>query len=560
MAYIGVSPSNGTRRVHTYTATASQTTFSGAGAEGATLSYKDSNFVDVYQNGVKLGDADYTATSGTSIVLGTGATVSDLVVIVVYDVFSVADTISKADGGTFDASVTFAGDIIKSTAGTSNFAAGVNAGNSIASGGNYNTVIGDEAGTALTTGDDNVAVGYAALKTEDAHGRNTAVGYEALEMLNAGADGENVAVGYRAGEEVTEGIQNTLIGTQAGDALTHADYNTAVGRNALSNDTQGHKSVAIGVSALGSQNFTSSTDTQNTAVGYNCGKSLTTGIRNTLVGHLCGEDLTDSDFNVAIGHGALDADTKGNRSVAIGYNALSSQNFTTSTDSLNVAVGFGSQIGTTTGTQNTSVGTNSLNASSMTGTGNSVYGYEAANSITSGAYNTILGRYAADSLTTGAYNTNIGNDTDVSAADVQFAVAIGHSAVDKGTNTGFITPTSGVYQGNNNASWSTTSDIRIKKNVTDNNIGLDTINKIQVKNFEYRTEDEIVDFDNPKSAVVKKEGVQLGVIAQEIQSILPDVVTEQSTGVLAVNPDNITWYLVNAVKELSAEIKKLKGE
>ena len=111
MAYIGVSPSNGTRRVHTYTATASQTTFSGAGAEGSTLSYKDSNFVDVYQNGVKLGDADYTATSGTSIVLGTGATVSDLVVIVVYDVFSVADTVSKADGGTFDGNVTMAGTL-----------------------------------------------------------------------------------------------------------------------------------------------------------------------------------------------------------------------------------------------------------------------------------------------------------------------------------------------------------------------------------------------------------------------------------------------------------------
>ena len=87
MAYIGVSPSNGVRRVHTYTATASQTTFSGAGAEGTSLSYKDSNFVDVYQNGVKLGDADYTATSGTSIVLGTGASASDLVVIVVFDVF-----------------------------------------------------------------------------------------------------------------------------------------------------------------------------------------------------------------------------------------------------------------------------------------------------------------------------------------------------------------------------------------------------------------------------------------------------------------------------------------
>ena len=167
MPYIGTSPSQGVRKVHTYTATANQTSFSGAGAEGATLSYKDSNFVDVYQNGVKLGDADYTATSGTAIVLGTGATVSDLVVIVAYDVFSAADTVSKADGGQFDGNIvmagtvsvtgtstltgnvaasgnlTVSGDIIKSTAGTSNFAAGVNAGNSIQSGGNYNTVVGD---------------------------------------------------------------------------------------------------------------------------------------------------------------------------------------------------------------------------------------------------------------------------------------------------------------------------------------------------------------------------------------------------------------------------------
>ena len=111
MAYIGVSPSNGVRRVHTYTATASQTTFSGAGAEGTSLSYKDSNFVDVYQNGIKLGDADYTSTSGTSIVLAQGASVSDLVVVVVFDVFSVADTVSKADGGTFDGAVTLSGGV-----------------------------------------------------------------------------------------------------------------------------------------------------------------------------------------------------------------------------------------------------------------------------------------------------------------------------------------------------------------------------------------------------------------------------------------------------------------
>ena len=111
MPYIGVSPQFGVRRKHTYTATAGQTSFSGAGSEGATLSYKDSNFVDVYQNGVKLGDADYTSTSGTAIVLAQGASVDDLVEIIVFDAFSAADTVSKADGGTFDGNVTMGGTL-----------------------------------------------------------------------------------------------------------------------------------------------------------------------------------------------------------------------------------------------------------------------------------------------------------------------------------------------------------------------------------------------------------------------------------------------------------------
>ena len=113
MPYIGTSPSNGVRRKHTYTATASQTSFSGAGAEGATLSYNDSNFVDVYQNGVKLSEADYTSTSGTAIVLAQGASVSDIVEIVVFDVFSVADTVSKSAGGDFNSDITSGGLPVK---------------------------------------------------------------------------------------------------------------------------------------------------------------------------------------------------------------------------------------------------------------------------------------------------------------------------------------------------------------------------------------------------------------------------------------------------------------
>jgi hypothetical protein len=109
MSYIGTSPSNGVRKVHTYTATAGQTTFSGVGSENITLSYSDGTYVDVYQNGVLLGTADYTATSGTSIVLAQGASVNDIIVVTVYDIFSVADTVSKSDGGTFDGALTVSG-------------------------------------------------------------------------------------------------------------------------------------------------------------------------------------------------------------------------------------------------------------------------------------------------------------------------------------------------------------------------------------------------------------------------------------------------------------------
>ena len=68
-----------------------------------------------------------------------------------------------------------------------------------------NTLIGGLAGDALTTGSYNVAVGFEALSTEDAHGNNVAVGNRALKTLNAGATGLNVAVGDDAGLSVTTG-------------------------------------------------------------------------------------------------------------------------------------------------------------------------------------------------------------------------------------------------------------------------------------------------------------------------------------------------------------------
>jgi hypothetical protein len=79
---------NGTATRQVYTATASQTTFA--------IVY-DVGFVDVYLNGVKLVvTSDFTATSGTNIVLATGATAGDIVDIIAYGAFDVANTYTQA--------------------------------------------------------------------------------------------------------------------------------------------------------------------------------------------------------------------------------------------------------------------------------------------------------------------------------------------------------------------------------------------------------------------------------------------------------------------------------
>lgn len=113
MPYIGTSPSNGVRRVFDYTATAGQTSFSGSDNNSQTLAYTDSAYIDVYQNGILLIPSDYTATTGTTVVLDTGATVSDTLQIVVYDVFSVADTVSASDGGNFGGDISSGGLPVK---------------------------------------------------------------------------------------------------------------------------------------------------------------------------------------------------------------------------------------------------------------------------------------------------------------------------------------------------------------------------------------------------------------------------------------------------------------
>ena len=82
---------NGTSERFKYTSTAAQTTFSGADDNSNSLSY-DSGFLDVYLSGVRLvNGTDFTATSGTSIQLTTGASVGDILEVVTFGTFTLSN-------------------------------------------------------------------------------------------------------------------------------------------------------------------------------------------------------------------------------------------------------------------------------------------------------------------------------------------------------------------------------------------------------------------------------------------------------------------------------------
>jgi len=92
--YLGIPASGVTttayRTVTNTTATASQTSF--------TIPSYTVGYVDVYRNGVYLPTTDYTATTGTTVVLNTGATSGDTITTISFFVSSVLNAIPNTAG------------------------------------------------------------------------------------------------------------------------------------------------------------------------------------------------------------------------------------------------------------------------------------------------------------------------------------------------------------------------------------------------------------------------------------------------------------------------------
>ena len=113
MPYIGKTTDGfGVRNRFVYLASSGDTSVSGADANGATLTFTDGAYVDVYLNGVLLKPTtDYNTSTANTIAGLSALNTNDEVTVVVYDVFTVADMVSATSGGTFSGNVTFGAGI-----------------------------------------------------------------------------------------------------------------------------------------------------------------------------------------------------------------------------------------------------------------------------------------------------------------------------------------------------------------------------------------------------------------------------------------------------------------
>ena len=89
------------------------------------------------------------------------------------------------------------------------------------------------------------------------------------------------------------------------------------------------------------------------------------------------------------------------------------------------------------------------------------------------------------------------------------------------------------------------SDVRLKKNITTIDNALDKVLNLRGVEFDYKENDVH----------------SIGVIAQEVEEVLPDLVrTDEEDNFKSVAYGNLTAVLIEAVKELTAEVNTLKAE
>ena len=451
------------------------------------------------------------------------------------------------------------------TTGSSNVFLGTRAGfnNNAAN----NVFLGHEAGYSNTTGTNNVFLGYLAGYNNNQN-NNVFLGNLAGRDNSAGAN--NVFIGHQAGRNNTLGISNVFIGDRSGLDNRSGNYNVYIGYLA------GYSNRASNNTLLGYESGQNSTGTNNTFIGFRTGQKTSGGFNN-FIGYEAGLNNTTGASNCFFGNAA-------GRSNSTGYG--------------NVFLGNGSGVNNTGGYNNVFIGTNAAERNT-TGNYNIVIGAHWDASVNqTGDHNIFIGTRAGIDET-GSQKLYIGSPTLIYGDFDNEQVGIGTSNP-KATlhatgdlvlgkdinNQRFIihtrTNASGDFMNitsdNANGSWNWPNGLVLRR---DGKVLIGTgdpgSHRLYVNGTAYSTggwqssdisfKDKIMPIDGALASILSIKGVSYiwkheefpgrnfptgrhyGVIAQEVEKILPEVVMQVTDYEKAVSYTELVPVLIEAIKE-----------
>jgi trimeric autotransporter adhesin len=350
------------------------------------------------------------------------------------------------------------------------------------------------------------------------------------------------------------GVYNAAFGHKALRMNQCGSDNTAIGAAALDNNLSGSKNTGIGRISLRD----CSTGSNNTALGYGCAFQLTTGSNNTFLG---------ANINVPnnLSNTIILGDGNGNQRLYI--NDIGNAGFGTTTPSnkLEVKSAFTNNATTSSGLRLTNL----------------------KNTIAPIVNPSLLadkGVLSVDLNGDVILVKDIGITTNCSTANyvtknTTAANIIGCSQIfDNGTSVGIATAsnfnfnfsidgvpptgplgeidTAGVLKLDVNGVFRTiemfaTSDEKFKKNIKPIDKPLEKVMTLEGKTYNWR-KDEFKDKDFTNE-------LQYGLIAQEVQKVIPSLVIQSENGELSMNYIGLIPVLIEAMKEQQTQINDLKS-
>jgi hypothetical protein len=452
---------------------------------------------------------------------------------------------------------------IDNTTGSNNVFIGSATGSSNTTG-NYNSFLGFEAGFGNTTGKYNTFLGYQAGYSSGISSYSTSIGYKAGYSLSNWQGG--TYMGFEAGMNST-GRQNVFLGSEAGRAYT-----------------TGADNVAIGGMAGGSNDspFLQATGWRNVLIGYHTGYKSASATDNVIIGAQDPFGVTHitGSYNVYLGVDAGNQSSTASRNVFIGYNAgkgeiwsdklVIENNYTGNDNASNALIygDFSSNLLRFNGSVgvNASPGAAKLNVvddattiavkgvTSWSGSGDhyGIYGYGAGgSSYNHGVYGYAYGgsqAFGFYGIAGGASEWTIGVFGTTFSGTGQYA----------GYFSGDLAYTGGIYH---------VSDENFKKNIEPISGALGKILKLNVISYQFKSKAELSfvsmksdgDTDNDAPSVYNfPEGKQIGVIAQDLEKVIPELVKTNPDGYKMVDYVKLVPVLVEAIKEQQKQIEELK--